>query len=90
MVFAVAAVAVGRATFSSAVTARQSVFDLDEAVEFVADRLPSEQQARLSHDDVREVIGWSLDELEASRVAYERDEERLRRIRRTRPGRRTR
>jgi hypothetical protein len=77
VIFAIAAVAVGRATFTGARTARQAVFDLDEAVEYVADRLPYEVQARISHYDVRAVLGWYLDELEAKRVAYERDEERL-------------
>lgn len=77
VIFAIAAVAIGRATFAGARTARQAVFDLDEAVDFVADRLPAELQARLSHDDVREVLNWYLDELEADRVAYERDDERL-------------
>jgi hypothetical protein len=74
VIFAIAAVAIGRATFSAATTARQSVFDLDEAVDFVADRLPYELQARLSHDDVRAVLGWMLDELERVDVAFERDE----------------
>jgi len=76
-VFVVAAVAVGRTTFRSSTTARQANFDLTEAVDFVADRLPFELQARLSHDDVHAVLGWYLDELEAHRVAYERDELRL-------------
>jgi hypothetical protein len=76
-IFAIAAVTVGRMTFAGARTARQAVFDLDEAVDYVADRLPLEVQARLSHDDVREILGWYLDELEGTRVAYERDEERL-------------
>jgi hypothetical protein len=77
VIFAIAAVAVGRFTFTGAVTARQSVFDLDEAVDFVADRLPFELQARLSHDEVRAVLGWMLDELERAAVAYERDELRV-------------
>jgi hypothetical protein len=77
LIFAIAAVTVGQMTFSAARTARQAVFDLDEAVDYVADRLPYEVQARLSHDDVRRLLSWYLDELEAKRVAYERDEERL-------------
>lgn len=76
-VFAIAAVAIGRFTFGSAQEARQAVFDLDEAVEWVADRLPPDLQARMSHEDVRSLLGWYLDELEGTGVAYERDEERL-------------
>lgn len=77
LIFAIAAVTIGRVAATGARTARQAVFDLDEAVDFVADRLPYELQARMSHDDVRAVLAWYLDELEAERVAYERDELRL-------------
>lgn len=76
VVFAVAAVAVGRVVAAGSTSARQAVYDLDEATDWVADRLPFELQARLSHDDVRVVLAWYLDELEAKGVAYERDEER--------------
>ncbi len=77
LIFAIAAVTIGGVAARGARTARQAVFDLDEAVEFVADRLPYELQARMSHDEVRTVLAWYLDELEAERVAYERDELRL-------------
>jgi hypothetical protein len=42
------------------------VFDLGEAVDFIADRLPAGAQARLSHDDVRWVLLADADLLEAS------------------------
>ena len=47
--------------------ARPSVFDEDEAVECVADRLPDEVTAQLSHDDVRQIVEWHLDYLEHDR-----------------------
>jgi hypothetical protein len=61
LVFAIAAVAVGRVTGSLARSPRRSLFDLDEAVDFVADRLPDEVTAQVSYDDVRQVITWHLD-----------------------------
>jgi hypothetical protein len=39
------------------------VFDLDEAVEWVAANLPFEVAAQLSHDDVRSMLTWSLEHL---------------------------
>ena len=37
------------------------VFDLDEAVEWVAEHLPFEVSAVLSHDDVRRIIDLNLE-----------------------------
>src|SRR5205823_8960578 len=39
----------------------QPTFDIDEAVEFVAEHLPYEVSAELSHDDVRRIIDWNLE-----------------------------
>jgi hypothetical protein len=47
------------------------VFDEDEAVEWIADRLPFDVAARLSHDDVRRIVGWHLDYLEVEGIATE-------------------
>lgn len=76
VVFAIAAVAVGRVVATEAARPRQAVYDLHEATDWVAERLPFEVQARLSHDDVHTVLSWYLDELEAKGVAYQRDEKR--------------
>lgn len=59
-------VVVGGETARLATVARPAVFDLGEAVDFIADRLPAEAQARLSHDDVRWVLLADADLLEAS------------------------
>lgn len=59
-------VVVGGETARLATVARPAVFDLGEAVDFIADRLPPEAQARLSHDDVRWVLLADADLLEAS------------------------
>jgi hypothetical protein len=67
-------ISVGRVTYRLADAPPPSLFDLDEAVNFVAEQLPFEVSARLSYDDVRLVVGWHLDYLEAKGVAAETDE----------------
>lgn len=71
VVVAIGLVAVGRVTAELAAEPRLSVFDLDEAVEWVADRLSTETAGQLSYDDVRTVLGWHLDYLEARGAAFE-------------------
>lgn len=53
MVVAIGLVVVGRETARLSTTARAAVFDVSEAVDFIADRLLPTTQARISHDDVR-------------------------------------
>jgi len=65
-VIVVALVAVGGEVFNLSRQPRQALFDVDEAVDHVADRLPAEMTARLSYDDVRALLRWHL--------AYLRDE----------------
>ena len=69
-------VAVGRETGMLAVRARPAVFDVTEAVDFIADRLPAEVAGRLSHDDVAWVLGTDVDRLESAtaEVADEGDD----------------
>ncbi len=57
-------VVVGRETARLAGSARPAVFDLAEAVHFIADRLPADIQARISHEDVRWVLLADADLLE--------------------------
>lgn len=54
---------------------RAAVFDMAEAVAFIADRLPPETQARISHDDVRWVLLADADLLEAVEGTGEIDED---------------
>ena len=56
--------AVGRETSMLAATARPAVFDLEEAVDFIAQRLPDSVAGRLTHDDVRWVLRTDVDLLE--------------------------
>jgi hypothetical protein len=63
VVFVIAAIAIGRETSRLSQQSPRPVFDMDEAVEWIAERLPFEVTAELSHDDVRQVLQWSLDQL---------------------------
>jgi hypothetical protein len=68
-VFVVAAVAVGRVTHALAVDAERSVYDVDQAIEFVAQALPDDVTARLSYDDVTTILKLFHDHLHARGVA---------------------
>ncbi len=61
IVFAIAAVVIGREARRLDAVPPQPTFDLDEAVQWVADNLPFEVSAVLSHDDVRQIIDWNLE-----------------------------
>jgi len=61
IVFVIAAVVVGREANRLAGEPPRPVFDLDEAVSWVADHLPFAVAAELSHDDVRQILSWNLD-----------------------------
>ncbi len=66
VVFVMAAVVVGRESSRLSVEAPRPVFDLDEAVPWVSDRVPFEVSAVLSHDDVRRMLRWNLADLQAA------------------------
>ena len=61
VVFVIAAVVVGRETGRLSAEPPRPVFDLDEAVDWVAAHLPDEVTAELSHDDVRSILRWNLE-----------------------------
>ncbi len=61
LVFAIAAATVGREAFRLGHQPPPTIFDLDEAVEGVADGLPAEAPARLTYDEVRVLIRAELD-----------------------------
>jgi hypothetical protein len=68
LVFAIAAATVGREAFRLGHQPPPAIFDLEEAVASVAEALPFEAQARLSYDDVRQLILAALDHLESTGV----------------------
>ena len=57
-------VSVGRETFIGAGVARPAVFDLDEAVQFVADTLDDDAAGQLTPDDVRWILRIDIEQLE--------------------------
>jgi hypothetical protein len=64
-VFAIAAVAVGREARRLDAVAPRAVYDVDEAVTYVADALPEASQARLTYDDVRALLRAHMSQLRA-------------------------
>ena len=63
-VVVLALVVVGRETFRLRTSARPAVFDLEEAVDFIADRLDEGVAGRLTLDDVRWILRADVDLLE--------------------------
>src|SRR4030081_1841741 len=61
IVFAIAAVVVGREARRLDAAPPHPTFDLSEAVDWVAEHLPFDVSAVLSHDDVRRIIDWNLE-----------------------------
>jgi hypothetical protein len=66
-------IAVGAVTSRLAEEPKRSVFDLEEAVQYIAERLPPDVTAELSYDDVAAVVAWHLDYLENKGVAGRSD-----------------
>jgi hypothetical protein len=60
LAFAIAAAVVGREARRLDSEPPRAVFDPDEAVEWVANHLPFDVSAVLSHADVRRILDWNL------------------------------
>ncbi|MEM8618762.1 MAG: hypothetical protein AAGF73_03485 [Actinomycetota bacterium] len=60
LVFVIAAVAVGREAHRLDAVAPRVVYELDEAVDFVCDRLPDESQARLTPEEVEQLLVFHM------------------------------
>ena len=60
LVFVIAAVAVGREAHRLDAVAPRAVYQLDEAVDFVCDRLPAESQARLTPEEVEQLLVFHM------------------------------
>jgi hypothetical protein len=59
-VFAIAAASVGREAHRLDAVAPRVVYQLDEAVDFVCDRLPPESQARLTPEEVQQLLVFHM------------------------------
>jgi len=75
LTFVIAAVSIGLVSGSLARRPRRSVYDLEEAVDFVADRLPDDLTARLSFDELRSVLLFHCEYLARKGIASERTAE---------------
>src|SRR4051812_36855913 len=62
-VFAIAAVVIGREAHRLDAVAPRATYVLDDAVEYVADHLPPDSQARLTHDEVRRLLQLHMGQL---------------------------
>ena len=71
-VFVIAAVAVGREAHRLDAVAPRAVYRLDEAVDFVCDRLPSASQARLTPADVESLLLMHMQWLHAKGLQPDR------------------
>jgi hypothetical protein len=69
IVFAIAAAFVGSEAFRLGHETRSAIFDVDEAVREVGDALPEDAQARLTYDEVRQLILATLRHLESKGLA---------------------
>lgn len=68
-VFAIAAAFVGSEAFRLGHETPSAIFDMDEALQRVGDALPEPVQARLTYDEVRQLIVASLQHLESKGLA---------------------
>ncbi len=69
VVVVVAWFAIGRESRSLSSRPATSVYDLFEAVEYVSDRLPDHLAAKLSSDDVEQILRWRLNHLRGKGLA---------------------
>ncbi len=63
--FVIAAVVIGREAHRLDARSPRVVFDLDEAVLSVSERLPEEVTSELSYADVRDLVRWHMNDLRA-------------------------
>lgn len=75
VVIGIGLVAIGAVTGRLAAEPPRSVFVLDEAVQYIAERLPDETTAVISYEDVGKVVSWHLDYLEQKGVAGVTDDD---------------
>ncbi|MEN9648061.1 MAG: hypothetical protein RLZ17_97 [Actinomycetota bacterium] len=60
LVFAIAAVTIGREARRLDSVAPRAIYELEQATQFVADRLPSDTQARLTYAELRKLLVFHM------------------------------
>ena len=75
VVVAVGFVAVGSALGRLETTVLPAVFEVDDVVEWISERLPDEAAGQLSRSDVAVIVGWYLDYFGSVGLATERGQE---------------
>ncbi len=74
-VILIALVAVGKAVAELETERSPAVYDLNDAVEWIAQRLPDEVTARISFEDLKMLLRWHLDWFQEAGVASRHGEE---------------
>ncbi len=75
LVGAIALVSVGSAVRRLEDTPLPAVLEVDDAVDWIADRLPVEAAGQLSRDDVAAVVGWYLEVFAEAGLSTEHGQE---------------
>ena len=74
LVFAIAAVTIGRETHRLDSDAPAPSFELIDAVDWISERLPSSVSGQISYADVRDIVTWHLDLMARSGMAQKSEE----------------
>ena len=75
LVAAIALVAVGSAVRRLEESAMPVVLEVDDAVDWIAERLPAEAASQLSRDDVINIVGWYLEVFDAAGLVTDHGQE---------------
>ena len=71
----IALVAVGSVVRRLEKSAMPVVLEIDDAVDWIAERLPTEAASQLSRDDVVNIVGWYLEVFDAVGLATDHGQE---------------
>ena len=77
LVFAIAAGTIGREAHRLDAVAPRVVYEIAEAVQFVADRLPAESQAHFTYDEVESLLREHLNWLSSRGLQPEKAEDKV-------------
>ena len=75
LVLLIAFVSVALTVRSLSRTSAPSVLEVDDAVDWISERLPEEAASQLRKDEVSKIISWWLDSLDSAGMASEQGQE---------------